>query len=313
MHLVLPLIAAIAFACGSLVFKRAFAEGATLSHAVVLNNVVLGLLFLPLAALDPAPIPWERIHLPCITAASFITGHLLNVAALRTGDVSVATPLLGVKVVFVALIARFAFDWPLSTGQLVAASLTSAGVLVTGLTDLKPGRRAGATTLLALGCAAAFAVTDVLIQTWASGFGTFNFLSMLFAALAVESLLVLPLLGFRARPGTEDLPILRAAAASLAAPRGAWRWIALATALSAIQAVLVAGSIARWRDAAGVNVVYGTRGLWSLALVWWAGSWFGNAERLESGPRVLAARALGAALILSAVVLALRSAPIGAR
>lgn len=156
-------------------------------------------------------------------------------------------------------------------------------------------------------------MTDVLIQTWASGFGTFNFLSMLFAALAVESLLVLPLLGFRARPGTEDLPILRAAAASLAAPRGAWRWIALATALSAIQAVLVAGSIARWRDAAGVNVVYGTRGLWSLALVWWAGSWFGNAERRESGPRVLAARALGAALILSAVVLALRSAPIGAR
>ena len=118
MHLILPLIAAIAFAAGSLVFKRAFAEGATLSHAVVLNNVVLGALFLPLMALDPRPIPWDLLYLPFLAAATFVTGHLFNVAALRIGDVSVATPLLGVKVVFVALIARFAFGWPLSNGQL---------------------------------------------------------------------------------------------------------------------------------------------------------------------------------------------------
>lgn len=316
MHLLLPLIAAIAFATGSMVFKRAFAEGATLSHAVVVNNVVLGLLFVPLMALDPNPIPWDRLHLPCITAGTFIAGHLLNVAALRMGDVSVATPLLGVKVVFVALIARFVFGSPLSDGQMMAAALTSVGVLVTGLTDFKispaglghsSGRRAGRTTVLALGCAASFAVTDVLIQVWATQFGVFNFLSLLFGALALESLLVLPLLGFKARPETQHLPIFEQAIASLKAPPQAWRWIALATTLSAIQALLVAGTIAVWRDAAGVNVVYGTRGLWSLALVWWAGSWFGNAERRDSGPRVILARATGGALILTAVILALRS------
>lgn len=117
MQLILPLIAAIAFAAGSLVFKRAFAEGASLSHAVVVNNVILGVLFLPLMALDPHPIPWDRLHLPFLTAATFTVGHLFNVAALRVGDVSVATPLLGVKVVFVALIARFVFGWPLSGGN----------------------------------------------------------------------------------------------------------------------------------------------------------------------------------------------------
>lgn len=307
MHLILPLIAAIAFAAGSMVFKRAFAEGASLSHAVVVNNVVLGLLFLPLMALDPQPIPWDRIHWPFLAAFTFVAGHLFNVAALRIGDVSVATPLLGVKVVFVALIARFAFGWPLSNAQLVAATLTSAGVLITGWTDFKPGRQTGWTTLLALGCAASFAVTDVLIQTWASGFGILNFLSLLFAALALESILVLPLLGFNARPETRHLPLFRQAIGSLTAPRRAWRWIGLATALSAIQALLITGTIATWRDAAGVNVVYGTRGLWSLALVWWAGGWFGNAERRESGPRVLLARAIGGGLILAAVVLSLGS------
>ncbi len=307
MPLILPLIAAIAFAAGSMVFKRAFEEGASLSHAVVVNNVLLGLLFLPLMAWDPQPVPWDRLHLPFLTASTFVAGHLFNVAALRVGDVSVATPLLGVKVVFVALIARFAFGWPLSGGQLTATVLTSAGVLVTGLTDLKPGRRTGWTTLLALGCAGSFAVTDVLIQIWATEFGVLNFLSLLFGALALESILVLPLLGYKARPETRHLSILRQAAASLTAPPRAWRWIALATALSAIQALLITGTIATWRDAAGVNVVYGTRGLWSLALVWWAGSWFGNAERRDSGPRVLLARAIGGALILAAVVLSLQS------
>jgi drug/metabolite transporter (DMT)-like permease len=307
MPLILPLIAAIAFAAGSMVFKRAFAEGASLAHAVVVNNVILGLLFLPLMAWDPQPVPWDRLHLPFLTASTFVVGHLFNVAALRVGDVSVATPLLGVKVVFVALIARFAFGLPLSDSQLTATVLTSAGVLITGLTDFKPGRRTGWTTLLALGCAGSFAVTDVLIQMWATEFGVLNFLSLLFGALALESILVLPLLGFKARPETRHRSIFRQAAASLTAPPRAWRWIGLATALSAIQALLITGTIATWRDAAGVNVVYGTRGLWSLALVWWAGSWFGNAERRESGPRVLLARAIGGALILAAVVLSLQS------
>lgn len=307
MPLILPLIAAIAFAAGSMVFKRAFAEGASLAHAVVVNNVILGLLFLPLMAWDPQPVPWDRLHLPFLTASTFVVGHLFNVAALRVGDVSVATPLLGVKVVFVALIARFAFGLPLSDSQLTATVLTSAGVLITGLTDFKPGRRTGWTTLLALGCAGSFAVTDVLIQMWATEFGVLNFLSLLFGALALESILVLPLLGFKARPDTRHRSIFRQAAASLTAPPRAWRWIGLATALSAIQALLITGTIATWRDAAGVNVVYGTRGLWSLALVWWAGSWFGNAERRESGPRVLLARAIGGALILAAVVLSLQS------
>jgi len=287
MHLLLPLLAAIAFAAGSLVYKRALSEGATLAHAVVVNNVVLGLAFLPLLALDPHPVPWGQVHLPAIAATAFVLGHLLNVASLRIGDVSVATPLLGVKVVFVALVARFAFGEPISWLKGIAAVLTTSGVLLTGATDFKPGRRSGLTTALALGCAAAFSVTDVLIQVWASRFGVFNFLALMFGSLAVESLLLLPFLGVR----------------TLVAPATAWRWIGLAIGLSAIQAILITTTIGVWKDAAGVNVVYGTRGLWSLVFVWWAGHWFGNVERHETGPGRMTLRAAGAVLILTAVVL----------
>ncbi len=57
----------------------------------------------------------------------------------------------------------------------------------------------------------------------------------------------------------------------------------------------------------GALELYATRGLWSLALVWWAGRWLGNSERETAGGRRMAARLVGAVLILSAVVLTLRS------
>jgi drug/metabolite transporter (DMT)-like permease len=288
MHLFLPLLAAIAFAAGSLVYKRAFTEGAGIAHALVVNNVALGIAFLPLAWLDPQPIPWHLAHLPVITASAFVGGHLMNVVSLKIGDVSVASPLLGSKVVFVALVARLVFGWPVTGIQMFAAGLTTAGVLVMGFSDARPGRRTSLTIALSLTCAAAFAVTDVLIQLWAADFGVFNFLSLLFASLAVFSLLILPFLGRE----------------SLRAPLTAWKWIAGATALSALQAIIITWTIGHWRDAAGVNIVYGTRGLWTIALVWWAGRWFGNTERRSVGGRVLAGRLAGAILILAALVLA---------
>jgi len=287
MYLLLPLLAAIAFALGSMVFKRAFEEGATIAHAAVLNNLVLALVFLPLHSFDPSPVPWHLWHQPAITALTFVIGHLLNVISLRAGEVSVATPLLGSKVIFVALVSWLLFDLPVQPGQWVAAALSTLGVLVMGLTDCRPGTRMGLTTALSLGCAFSFAITDLFIQIYGSGFGVFHFLPMTFAFLGVLSCVILPFIGW----------------SSLKAPRKAWKWIVASTVLSAIQALLITGTIAAWKDAAGVNVVYATRGLWSIALVWTLGSWLGNHERHTAGTARMMMRLAGALLILAAVVL----------
>ena len=95
--------------------------------------------------------------------------------------------------------------------------------------------------------------------------------------------------------------------ASLRAPRAAWPWILAGTVFSATQAILITVTIAIWKDAAGANVLYATRGLWSIALVWWAGRWIRNVERETAGGRRMAARLAGAVLILIAVVLTLRT------
>jgi drug/metabolite transporter (DMT)-like permease len=291
MNVILPLLAAVAFALGSMVFKRAFQEGAGLAHLAVLNNVILGVLFLPLLALETQPIPWTDWQFPVWTALAFMIGHLCNVISLRVGDVSVATPLLGAKVIFVALVTWVVFGTQLNTTQWIAAGLATLGVVAMGVTDFQRGGRTGVTTLTALGCAAAFAVTDAMIQAWGGRFGVWSFLALQFSALGVLSLGLLPIFGV----------------AALRAPRAAWPWILAGTIFSATQAILITATIAIWKDAAGANVLYATRGLWSLALVWWAGRWLGNTERETAGGRRMAARLAGAVLILSAVVLTLRS------
>ena len=290
MYLVLPLLAALAFAWGSLVFKRAFAEGAGVVHGVVVNNVVLGLIFFPLVWLEPNPIPWNRWYEPVLTAATFVVGHLLNVVSLRVGDVSIATPLLGSKVIFVALVGRWVFGVELTPDQWWAAGLATSGVMLMGLTDWHAGGKIGLTTACALGCAGSFALTDTMIQAWGGSFGVIAFLGLQFAALGVLSLAILPFFGLR----------------SLKAPRAAWKWMGIAAALSAVQAIIITGTIAVWKDAAGVNVVYATRGLMSIALVWLVGHWIQNTERHTVGGRRMAIRLVGGLLILAAVVLTAR-------
>jgi hypothetical protein len=42
--------------------------------------------------------------------------------------------------------------------------------------------------------------------------------------------------------------------------------------------------------------------LWNFLIIWFAGDWFRNRER-EAGPKVMAARLVGAGLMFAAIVL----------
>jgi len=72
-----------------------------------------------------------------------------------------------------------------------------------------------------------------------------------------------------------------------------------------LQAMGISYAIAVYREVTKVNILYNTRGIWSVVLVWIIGHWFENAER-DHGARVMFRRLAGAALLLSAVFLSLR-------
>ncbi|MBX3734242.1 MAG: EamA family transporter [Verrucomicrobiae bacterium] len=291
LHLVPPLVAAVVFAFGNLLQKRAFQEGAGLMPAFALNHVALGLTFLPMLAWGEVPRPGTALWHPVLAGTAFFTGSVLGLLALRGGDVSVVTPLLGTKVILVAALSTLVFRVPLGAGHLAAAGLTTLGVLVMGFSDRRPGRGTGRSTVLALLCSLCFAVCDTLIQQWAGPFGIPTFIPMLFGTLAVLSMVV----------------VLGTGREAIRVPRAALPWLLAASAAAVIQAVLITVSIAVWRDATGVNVVYALRGLWGLALVWCLGHRFGNTERADAGGRRMGWRLAGAGLILMAVLLALNS------
>src|SRR6185436_17507108 len=85
-------------------------------------------------------------------------------------------------------------------------------------------------------------------------------------------------------------------------PPGAWRPLLLGGLFIAVQGALLITSLAVNTKATTINVVYSARGLWSVAVVWAIGHWFGNRER-DQGAAVRRARLLGEALLLGDIVL----------
>jgi len=61
-------------------------------------------------------------------------------------------------------------------------------------------------------------------------------------------------------------------------------------------------SISIYRQATSANVLYSSRGLWSVVAVWAIGHWFANREQ-HLGARVLVWRVLGALLLMAAIIL----------
>jgi hypothetical protein len=292
LYLLLPFFAGGVFALGSLCLKRSFREGATMPLTLLATNCLLGLAFLPLLAAGSGPVPWDRWSLPFLTGTAYFAGQLFNFLALRSGDVSLVTPVLGTKVVFVVLLGWMSFGTALRPVHGVAAVLTTAGVWLMSSGSGRSGGHPVRTTLLALASGASFAACDLMLQRWVGRLGLTAFLPMMFASVAAMSLGLVPWVG----------------ASGFRPPGRAWRWMAAGGALTAAQSFLISGSIGWSHDATGVNVVYTLRGLWAIALVWSAGRWLGNDERAQAGPGVLARRWVGATAILGAVVLAAAAA-----
>lgn len=290
-YLLLPLMAAIVYAASGLFYKRAFHEGVGLARSFFISNVGVGLAFLPLLLLEERPIPWRDLLYPVATGVVFFLGNVLNFMAIRAGDVSLVTPLMGAKVIFVAMISALLFGFKLQPGHWWAAALTTTGVFMLGATDFARGRGLGKATICALSGSFLFALSDTMLQRWGGPFGVFNFVPLLFGTVA--------LLAFTL------IPAFRAPLRQISKP--GWKWLLIASAMTATQVLLITGAIGFFHDATGVNVVYSTRGLWSIVLVCAIGGWIGNTERLMAG-RAMVWRLSGALLISAAVALAVLAA-----
>ncbi len=286
-YLALPMAAALMYAFGSLFFKRSLEHGITVLHALVVTNWCMMAVFVPFLLLDPGSHSWIELLQPLACALLFFLGNWLTFVALRRGDMSLVVPAMGTKPLFVALGAVAFFGRSVSQGMWLAAILAALGIYVLRRSDILPGRNRASGLPPVLLSSACFGFCDAGVEAWAPEFGDMGFLGYMFLIVALLSTLLLRLSG-------QSL---------MRADRSGMKALAIGSSILAAQGILVALAIVRHQNATGVNIVYSTRGLWSVAVVWLLGSRFRLGEE-ASDRSVFLFRLAGAGLMIVSVALA---------
>ena len=285
--LILPLFCSLVYAIGALLLKRSMEAGHPPRHAMVTCNLAIALCSLPLLFWAKLPPPglsvWIWLAAPAC-AVLFFVGQIATFRALAGGDVSVATPILGTKVLMTALFGALFLPGGVAPHLWIGAILGTAGVVLVGL---QPGVRRGKALRAVgwgLGSAAVFSLTDVIVARAAHPIGFCLFGPSMMLVMAAMSVWVLP--------PTQWGKIFRGGGRD-------WAWGG--AGLIGLQGTFLYASIALSGDPVGVNIVYAVRGLWSVLLVAWIGKWLGNREAGLPWS-VLIWRGLGAVSLFAAVL-----------
>lgn len=281
----LPLLAAILFAGAALLMKRTTQWNVEIWRVSFVCNVVSAVVFQPFWCVAGDLPGWGVWWQPLFVALLYVAGQVLTLTSLSQGEISVAAPVLGLKIVFVPI-----FLWLLGAGLLpVSTWLACLGAtLAVMLLNSTDGAGARGKVLFSIvtatSGAAAFALFDVCVQLWSPAWGRGAFLPVM---MGMSTLLSFALFPFFKQP-------LRAI------PRAAWPTLLGAAGLIAVQAVAIVASVAFWERVAVSNVVYSTRGLWSLLAVWLLGRYLGASDSSLT-PRVFTLRAAGALLLFASI------------
>lgn len=267
--------------------KRSSDLGVGLWRTTFVANLIVAALFSFLWLLGGPPVERELLWQPGVIAMCLFVGQLSQFLALEKGDVSVAVPVFGLKVVLVAFLTPILIGEAVGAKLWIAAFLSVLGITCLNRKDADQPPRNLLITFIAGGIGAvAFAVFDVLVQKWGPSWGAGRLLPCIFWINAFLSFGL----------------IFRFSAPLSKIPGKAWPWLVGGSALLGIQSITFVSTLAIFGRATNANIVYASRGLLSVALVWMVGHWFANAEQ-HLGPKVMRWRLIGALLMLSAIVL----------
>ncbi len=296
MPLALPLLASFLYAVGSWSLKLGLRRGANLSIVTALSNLSMAGWSAPLILFFPGQPHSQGFFGAALAGTALFVGRFCALRALAHGDLSHATPLLGTKTIFVALLTFLFLDEPLSPSLLGAAILTALAVTLLSISphftlrSWWPTKPHWGTTAWALLAAFFFALTDITVQKFARLLGVGWFQPFMFATLA----LLTPLLFFS--NWNHRTPL------TLSLPSTSRVGVLAGSGVIGFQTSLVILVIGIFGHATATNVVYAARGLWAVLLEGAAG---GGAAYHDK--RLLAVRLTGAALLLAAVALAVGS------
>ena len=281
----LPIMAA-AMYCLSVVLVKAAAGKREISGVsiLVMNNLLAGLVFAPqifwAGGMPPINIAWQ----PLLAGAFCAAGNISTFICAERGEVSLMTPIMGVKILIVIFLAHILINESLPSSIILAGAVCCAAVFLMGWRKNSLKRAGAKTTIaLALSACAFYAVCDVLLQKFSPNFEKGQLLGLMCAALALSIVPLLPRF-FReaARAKSRGIALGFFAAA-------------LMTGEMFLMVLAITGSV----GASLCNILYNTRGVMAVALVYIGGAKFESVRELDKG--AAARRLAGSLMILAAV------------
>jgi drug/metabolite transporter (DMT)-like permease len=288
---ILPIIASILFAIGSLMLKEAMARGVGPMRVVFISNWMIAFLWLSFYLIDPVWPQGEFWWTPFLGGLTRVLGGACLLTALRIGDVSIQTPLGGLKVVFVTLFAGLIGSEVLNEAHWVASFLTLISVYLLGKNTsgvAHEQKRIIRAIILSFLAAICFGFGDVLSAFAGEKVGVKAYMSYNFFTSAIGVLLFIPFFQGRLR----DIH------------KTCWPWLLGGTFFLGLEVMLLMAAITLYKEATTVNILYALRGIWAILLVWFLGHWFHNKER-DQGKKVMIQRLMGSILLVAAIILVL--------
>ena len=285
--IVIPLCSAVGYTLAAMALKRAM-DGGHPWRVVFIVNLIGAVLFQTWLLLGGEAFTSTNVIHAMLAGTAFFIGQVFTFIAISRGDISIATPVLGTKVIFVALLVFVTGGEELGWKLWVATFLTTLALALLGGEWRANRERLLVSVGFAFLASIAFAATDVMQQLWVRDFGFGHFAPVMFATVGTLSFTLIPFFSASLRE----------------MPRPMVVWAFGGGTLLTIQAMGIAYCIAVYHEVTVTNVLYNTRGLWSVALVWVVGHWFANSEK-QVGGGIMTRRLIGALILLAAVYLSL--------
>jgi drug/metabolite transporter (DMT)-like permease len=272
---------------GLLNLQKAQQKGVSTWTSMIVVCWASACVFPALAFIGGTMQPVSQLWQPAIIGALFLAGQLFTFLAVDRGDVSIAAPVLGVKVLIVPAMAPFFVNEVLPAKVWIAAAVAVVGIGFVQARDRSIERSLILASVgFALLAACSMTLFDLLIQRWAPAWGAGYFLPIAFGFAAVLSLAFVRLAD---RPS--DLR-----------QKGVIPLLAIAAFLMAVQAIGMTVTLGLYGDATRVNIVYSLRGLWGVLLTWVVARQLADSEKTP-GNRTMTMRLIGAMLIGVSVVI----------
>ena len=285
----MPFTSSVLAIVGLLFMKRAQQLGVSTWSTMILTAWSSALVFTALTLLGGTMQPVTLLWQPAVIGGLFLAGQFFMFMAVKLGDVSIAAPVLGVKVLIVPALGLLVIDDHVTANIWIAAALAVVGVALVQSSEANVDRRKIVfSVVFALLGALTMTVFDLWIQRWAPAWGAGRFLPLAFAFAAFFAVFFIPLADRPSKLAQRELLIP----------------LSIGVLLMSIQAIGMTFTLAKFGDATRVNIVYSLRGIWGVVFTWLLAKRL-KIDAAQPSPRIMLQRLIGALLIGVAVVASL--------